>query len=574
MANYKIPNEIGQARQLNLNDTTGEIWSSKNIDLHTNPGKIKLARPMKQLMTDSNLGGDPIQALEVFSGKLYVLTDNTLYSDDTPFNNFTSASTSPQDSQDMVVFGGQLVIHAGTNIDAWDGSSYTDNWWTARGNPALTGGISAPPHMMEVLRIGAETLAVTDGSEVHAYTGGIGGSPILSTTVELGDNYIATCIKSSIRNAWIGTYTEDGSQALVFEWDGSATNYTQSYPVGAKAVLSMEIVDDVPILVTERGEIKMFNNSGFKTVAQFPFAFKPLFSDGVETSLIQRNNLARPIHPKGMKRHQNVVYIAVKFDDVATGFPIDERTPNGIWAFDLNTYSLSHLCSPQNSLLLNTAGALLIINERNGRIYFGSRDTDNLEGLWAEDLSTSSINYGYFTTPEIEAESITEAYNHLVSKALLGENDEIVVKYRVRNEVSYPQTFTSCVWATTTTFNTTQDLTDVKARYDAGERDEIEIVYGDGAGRLAQITKVEKSASTYTVTVDEAVGVAAGTSAIRFDNWKKIPKTMTQADGEFKEFGTSGKSGTFGQFKVTLKGYVGRPEIRAFMINTQPKFRK
>lgn len=573
MANFQIPNELGQARQLNLSDTSGEILSSKNIDLHTIPGKIKLARPMREVLDDTDLSGDGVEALEVFGGKIYVLTSGTLYSDDSPYDNFTSATSSPQDSQDMVVFGGQLVIHAGTNIDAWDGSNYTDNWWTARGNPALTGGINAPPHIMEVLRIGAETLAVTDGSEVHAYTGGIGGSPILSTTVDLGDTYIATCIKSSIRNAWIGSYTEDSNQALVFEWDGSATNYTQSYPVGAKAVLSMEIVDDVPIIVTERGEIKMFNNSGFKTVAQFPFAFKPLFADAVETALIQRNNHARPIHPKGMKRHQNVVYIAVNFEDVNTGFPIDDRTPNGIWAFDLTTYSLSHLCSPGNSSHFATSGALMIINDRNGRIYYGNRGVDTLESLYAEDLGSSSINYGYFITPEIESDNVTDAFNQTVSKALLGENDEIVVKYRYKNEVLYPQTFTSCVWTSAKVFNTTQDLSDIQTRYTAGHRDEIEIIYGSGAGRIAQITKVEKSANVYTVTVDEEIGTATETSAIRFDNWIKVPKSMTQANGEFLELGTGGEAGTFAQFKVALKGYVGRPEMRAFMINTQAKYR-
>jgi hypothetical protein len=61
MPTYKIPNQNGQVRQLNLNDTAGELSVSRNLDLRTNIGKIKLARPMKQVATATQIGDDLIQ---------------------------------------------------------------------------------------------------------------------------------------------------------------------------------------------------------------------------------------------------------------------------------------------------------------------------------------------------------------------------------------------------------------------------------------------------------------------------------------------------------------------------------
>lgn len=572
MATNKIPNINGQVRQLNINDTLGELWSTRNIDLHTNFGKIKLARPLKQVATSANVGNDAVQAFAVLGNKAYALTQTNLYRAGTPFTSWSLATASVSDAEDMVVFKGQLVITTNNNIDAYDGTTFTSNWWTARGNPTLTNNSPAviAPHVLEVVRIGTETLAVTDGNEVHAYTGGISGSPILSTTVELDEAFVATCIRSTIRNVFIGTYTEDADQAYVFEWDGASTNYTQAYPTGAKAVLSMEIIDDAPMIVTERGEIKVFNNAGFTTVAQFPFAPKPLFADGVETGLIQSDNMSRPIHPKGMKRAGNIVYIYVNFEDAEKNLNIDNRTHNGLWALDLTTFSLTHLASIDNEILLRQCSPVMAINDRGGRVFIGGRKYDGTDGIWIEDLGDNSDNYGYLTTVEIESDSVKDAYDEIITKQLLGQDDEIVVKYRMKNDVLLPITAENCAWVSTTQFNTTDDLSYIQTRFNAGELDEIEVITNVNGGFLAHITNIEKSSSTYQVTIDEAIGTAGETSIIRFDNWKKVENTVTQTDGEARRTGL-GDIGTFGQLKIEVRGKAGKPEIRQIITKTNTK---
>lgn len=582
MPSFYIPNQ-GFIRQLNLGDKAGELWSTWNIDLHTSPGKIKLARPLKVSATSATIDHTDIVGLNVLTGRGYALTDAVLYDSTQPYTSWASETTTPSDASDMTVFRGQLVLDTNNNLDAYDGSSYTSDWWTARGNPALTNNNPTVqvPRVLEVSRIGAETLVVTDGPNVHAYTGPIGSGTIgvggvVGVTVDLDTAFSASCFKSSIRRGWIGTFTEDAAEAYVFEWDVASTNYTQAYPTGAKAVLAMELIEDSPLIITERGEFRKFNGAGFTTVAQFPFATSPKFADGVETGLIQNNHLSRPVHPKGMKRVGNIVLINVAFADVANDKKaLDERSHNGIWALDLKTYSLTHLASPDNEQVFAASSPLMVINDRNGRIFTGGRKVTTAttdSGIWMEDLSDSTQHYGYFVTTEIESETGTEVFPGIWIKAALGANDSIRVKYRTTKDVLMPVNGLDGVWESSTKFNCTDtNLAQAKTRYDAGHRDELEVTVGSGAGRLAHITNLEKSSLTYSITVDEAVGTAGQAANIRIDNWKEIDRVYTDDDGEWLKFGTDGVNAPWIQFKVELRGRAGNPTIREIYVPTITK---
>lgn len=568
MATTKIPSNKG-IRQLNLNDTAGEFWSSRNIDLHTNPNKIKLARPMRQIADDTDLDGELPMAILVYSDDVHILTNDVLYRFNSDLTQLITETTSPSSADDGVIFDGQIVISDNQDVDAWDGNSYTTSWWTARGNPSLTRGNH---HLMEVVRIGAETLVVADGSSVHAYTGGIASGAVSSVTLDLAGSFKVTCIKHSIRKIFIGTYSEDLDQAYVFEWDGASTNYTQAFPVGAKAVLSMEIVDNVPVIITERGEIKMFNNAGFTTVSQLPFTTKPVFDESVTTGLIQPNPQARAVHSKGMKRFGNTLFIYTNFIDIDNDFPLDERSPNGIWVFNLKTYSLNHVSSLNNEVVYGQVTPLEYVNSENGRLYAGLLSSDTTHTgrtMWCEDLTLDAENEGYFVTSEIESDTVTDLYNEVVTKFKLDDSDEIKVKYRTTSVVDYPVKV-SGTWSETNVFNTTEDLSVVKARFDLGERDELEVITKVGDRIVGQITSIEKSASTYQVTIDSSCGIIDEDSKVQFDNWKLIPETLTSSDGNYRRLGI-GEAGTYGHFKVVIKGKNGYPEIRQFIVKSNAK---
>lgn len=584
MPTYKIPNQNGQIRQLNLNDTAGEILVSRNLDLRTVIGKAKLARPLKQVATATQIGNSLIQGFASTgtssqANELYAITDSVLYSSDNPFTSWASESTTPQAAEDCCVFQGQMIISTDDDLDAFNFiSTYTSDWWTARSNPSLTTNnpASTVPRVIDTARVGAETLVVLDGSNVYGYVGGITSGAVTSVTMDLDSSLTACCFKAGIRSGWIGTYTKKAEQAYVIQWDCASTNYTQAFPVGSKAVLAIELVDDVPLIVTERGEIKMFNNAGFTTVAQFPFATKATFVDQATNP----NNVNRPIHPKGMRRMGNTVYIQTNFRN-ADGSSVffDDKSHNGIWALDLTTYSLTHLASQGNEVLFDGQGAspLMVIDDYNGRLFVGGDRmnalTSSEEGIWMEDLSNSTTNYGYFVTTEINASDVKDVFDYLSIKALLGTDDEIKVKYRTSNDTSLPINISDATWTgvNENQFTSTDtDLATIKTRYDAGHRDEIEVLAGQSAGRLAHITNITYSNPTYTVTIDEQIGVDGETSYIRFDNWKLIDKTMTQTDGNVQRFGI-GVPASFAQFKIALSGKAGRPEIREILIKTNPK---
>jgi hypothetical protein len=573
MATRKLKSN-GYVKQLNLNDTVGELIQSFNIDLKESVGKIKLAYPLKKVANSTLLNDKSITGFGVLSannGTVYAITDSQggfskILSSQKPYTSWTDVTDgAPSNLGDATVFGGQLVVAESTDLGAFDGSDYTSGWWTDRGNPAL-GTFNTNPHILETLYIGAETLVVTDGNEVHAYTGGIDSGAVVSVTVELGGDFLATCLKPSIRRVWIGTMTEDSNEARVFEWDGASTNYTQSYPVGTKGVLAMEIVNDTPLIITDTGEIKMFNNVGFTTVAQFPFAFKPHTADGILFGDIEKDALLRPIHPKGIKKVGNIVYIMVNWKD--DDLPIDEKTPAGLWTLDLTTYSLTHLSSPDNQQIFEQSAPILAIEDGVTRLFTGGKLLDGEVGIWIEDLGATN-HYGHFTSVEIESDSIEDSFNQIVIKALLGTSDSVVVKYRGENDVLLPINFTG-TWLTSNQINTTFDLSHALTRFTEGHYDEVEITSGSGSGRLAHITDISASSGTYQITLDETIGTAGESATARIDNWIKIPERMTQADGEVKRLGI-GEVSSWVQVKVEMRGKSGYPEIREIQLLTNNK---
>lgn len=584
MATYKIPTENG-VRQLNLNDTSGELWSTFNIDLHSNTGKIRLARPLSLIEPSTSFDGasnnqdSVIQAIvygNVGDGqKVYILTNENLYNSTTDFNSYTEIASGAANALDAVIFDGKLIVTTSGNLDYWDGATDTfqENWWTAAGGTALqtvTSGVSPYPFIMENVRIGEETLVVTAGNVIRAYTGAVSGGGTF-TSVEIDNSQFATCVKGGIDKVYVGCGTTTGEDAYVFRWDGAATNYDVAYPVGAKMVLAMELVDNTPLIVTERGEIKLFNGVGFTRIGQFPFTDKPTATaDYISDTSLKQTQLM--MHPKGIKVVNRNVFMVVNPSDGT--LPVDERTPAGLWVFNLDTKSLNHIASAGNEQdTVNNTPILMLPNEDTGRIFIAGNIAydDTLDGLYREDLSTSA-HYGYAVTTEIQSDSVQDAFKEIIIKALLGTTDEIVVKYRTSKDILYPITSDGCVWASSSIIHSTDDLSAVLTRFESGKRDEVEIIKGTGAGRLAHITDIEFSGSVYRITLDESFGTAGNSADIRIDDWIKVPVTMTASDGDIKRFGLGEDNvGTYCQIKVELRGKSGHPEIRQIMLKTNAK---
>lgn len=567
MSTFTIPNSQGQIRQVNRGDIYGELWATNNIDLTSSPGKIQTAKRLGRVMTSTELSDNDVQALAVHDGTYYMLNTEELFSnsneDPTSSNWSAEAGTGSASGlsfgfeSDMVSFDGALLLSQQTDIAKWiSGGSFTKQWWTGISGTALT---SDKPHIMHVHRTGVDTLFVLDGSNIRYYNSTAGHS-----TVPLESLYTASCIASGIDNVWVGTYNEIEGNAYVYKIQVGNTTASQAYKVDGRAVLSIDVIDDIPYIITERGQIQAFNGAGFTTVASFPFAYKSLLIDGVRPGLVQDTSISRAIHPKGMRAYNKSLFINIntknEYSSAFNNAVVDERSPSGIWELNTETGVLNHryLIPGETTELgthtLDRTSPILVVDNQYTKLLVAGEPTGSAGaiGLFGDSSDTPQ---SYFITPEIVAQTIQEAWDKVVIKAdTLPASAEVTVKYRTSKNASYPY-YDDVTWLNTTQFNTTD--TTIGAA-DVG--DEVEIMSGAYAGQMMHITAITGT-STFTVTVDESIGTLNDTSKIRVQNWKKIDSSYLTADGEYKSIGVNETTGWI-QFKVVMSGDI---TIRQFI---------
>lgn len=181
---------------------------------------------------------------------------------------------------------------------------------------------------------------------------------------------------------------------------------------------------------------------------------------------------------------------------------------------------------------------------------------------------------GYYISPKILAQNITDTYNNfsIKFKKLASELDKIIIKYRVTDDnfekidIGSSETNWRATWTSSTTFTSTQ--TDLA---NAREGDEIEFLSGAAGGLLTHITNITENSGTYTITIDETYEnyTSGDLSRFIFRNWKKFA-TISYGSGEAEDGYFSkqlGATGKFIQFKIELRG-IG-VQIEELQINNK-----
>lgn len=575
MSIFTIPNNRGQIRQINSGDLFGELNETFNIDLTTSEGKIKVSQKLTPVLTEGTDIGTPagFGDILVWDGKYFVLTEDEVYScavtdDPTDPSNWSEviAIGDLDINSTAVIFDGQMRISLNTNIARWNGSdSYANNWWTAEvsGAEALNADV---PHTLAVVQSQKETIYVTDGSRIQYLEKG--NTPKI---VQLDSNVTATCLSPGLSGAmWVGTFNDTNGQAQVYEIYtgevvGSTSVYRQAYPVNASAVLAIWMRDNVPYIVTEKGEIQAFNGAGFTTLAEFPFKYANRAINGIRSGQIQNSNRSRPVHPRGVAVHEDSVFInvATKADITDTDYPVDTRSHSGIWEFNMKTgvlnhrFSFAHQTGDAGDLVQSFAYPLLVVDNDYTFLMAGGFDAVNSrDNIY---MTTSDTPRGWFITPEITSGTITDAYEAIYHKAkTLADGDEIVTMYRTSKRDTIRGTIN---WTGTNTCTSTDDFSNAEVG------DLIRVVSGTGAGRYANITAISASTATYSITLDNAIGTNGTTSDIYCDNFKRDPEAYTRADGEYKQQGGYGTNPWI-QFAVFLTGAI---EYRQFTVKGNDK---
>jgi hypothetical protein len=560
MSTQKIPNSQKQIIQSNDGDYKGNLWSTFNIDLDSNPGMIKTSKKLTSAVGADTIDTDSVvQALQIHDGFYYLATNDDVYR--CSVNQDPRIETNWSDvgsfqafdlglETDMTSFAGLLLVSFGTDIASWVGTTLTEDWWTdVTSGTALT---ASKTHTLEVLRTGNDTLFVTDGNLIRYYNAAAG-----HTTVTLDTLMTANCLTPSLDRMWVGTYTEVENHAYVYEIQVGNAAANQAYEVDGRVCLTMFTYNNVPYVITERGYIQAFNGAGFQTIAQFPWANESKVMEGCRPGNVQDSATSKAIHPKGAKVKGKYCYIYVTTEDeYQNGVKINDRSPSGVWVLDLETYSLTHRyaltaeTTDYGVHLVDRSGPLLITNTPETRIMVGA-EVEGQGGVWMESDETAQ---GYFTTVRHESDSIADNFEKFVVKHDLLDTDETIrTKYKDVTAPGLPYTVTDISWLSATQFTTVNTLTGIE------EGDEVEIISGYRSGYQCHITEIS-GGFTKTVKVDESIGLLSELSDIQINRWKKIePNDETNA--ERIVYGSEEGSSPVREYKVVMKGNVKVREV-------------
>lgn len=183
-------------------------------------------------------------------------------------------------------------------------------------------------------------------------------------------------------------------------------------------------------------------------------------------------------------------------------------------------------------------------------------------------------NRGYFVTPKLFLNSITEKIQNVIIKhSPLDKNDAIILKVKNKEYLGVPvsspnSASTSYItWTGKREGYTTSDLSKIKELFDADIEIEVEFTAGSGAGQMVKLKNILESSGTYTLEMEEDVfGASSGKlSYFVMDTWKVCGSVDqdTEKEGVFDcPVAAEGKSP---QFKIELRGY--QTTIEDILIN-------
>lgn len=578
------PKDSKKFSQPNLGDTQGNLWSTYNIDLSKNPGRIRttecqnvynedddaqLADNTAFAFFDPTSGGDPV--FVAYNGAVFFGgTDPTdPYTQDILAGTPTATTST---SGDMKVFNDKLYVTTTTKLKRLaHGGTWSDIATITSGNS----------HQLCVY--GDRLYFVDLGNKVHSMNLAETVVTTGSFTLDLSffPGHIAWIVPGSNR-IWIGFTTNNGSRGLVFEWDGQSENiWSKNYALEAQGSDGCAIWNDVPYILDIEGRLLAFNGSNFEEVSRLP-----VLQYDVLPSSYASHSSSGLCHYNGIRYMNDAIYILV--DNQTTGeLGMQENFPGGVYEYTKEN-GLVHKYSPSlteyggsikdyGSEVIGYAGAIFDatvrfsnVTNHNASILFGASIKKNAGNSWSA-IFTDVLNpdakvikqSGYFVTPWLESNQVTDVWKAIVLKyrKFLGETDKIVVKYRVTKDV--PLVEQNAVWINTTSLTVTgTDFSELEVG------DEIEVLAGYGAGKCAHIAIISNVGTTYTLTLDDIVpGVtAADVSRVRFQKWRKLP-VIDQTDVQFKNLPLYfDNKDTEVQFKIVAEWINPENEIREVIV--------
>jgi len=551
---YVIPQkDTKKLIQPNTGDTGGNLWSTFNINLSKNKGRVLSTRALaagksteEQLSTmklptafayfDYNNTGEP----------LFIAYAAKMFSTLTPWASWSAftgtgepnITTDKYADVDMKVFNGKLyATTTGTGSHYLTSLAPSGTW----SNVATIG--SGDTQNLHILCSFKDRLYFTrDNFKIHSmdYTETVATSGAYTVVSPILGGHISW-MKEGSNKIWIGWTSNDGSRGSIFEWDGISIVMSKEYKIEAQGSCTCVIKNDIPYILDVEGRLLAFNGSNFQEIARLPISN----SDYPVSNYIQ-NSGVKLSHFNGslLARDQllfNINPVLPRLDRYL------ENCQAGIWEYSEDSgfthkYAVSStkvgdpiLEYGQEDLLsvgamfdgFTTNDNITESTTRQGQILFGARSNQTsspfIIGIdnTLDDVKKSS----YIITQWLESQQIDDVWKNIIIKyrKLLETSDKIKVKYRT---VKIDAPLIGFAWTSTTTLTVNSTIWSEIVNYDAG--DEIEIMSGNGSGKCVNITNITNAGTTYTVTIDESITSASGSSLGKFQHWIKLPEIQNK----------------------------------------------
>jgi len=582
-------------QQFNKGDVFGSLSASKNIDLESNEGVVRVSPKLTLSTKDNDSGitglGIPhafathtISATERYwvacgigattsvngTGKLL----HTGSADPTSaFVNDTFGSTPTTihaDFSDMIEWangnnaganqGKSLFVStfasSTSQIHQLFAATWNNTWYTTTvsGSFTVQGGIkNMCPAFNGRMYIIDDDLVIYVPPAAAAVLSGAG-------TLDFLGEYRPIWIRSSSDRLWISLMTFDkniGTRGAIGMWDTTGTQLNKVIPINSPCALSGVVKDDVPYILDAFGVLRKFDGLAFKEIARLPVAnLKNREMPGIYDDLT--NN--RWVHHRGMEVVDGKININVSNIDVDGNAVLE--MPAGVWEYD-EAHGLYHKNSPSfgstdygafNVPTIGVGAIKSIGRSASGSLvgskYFSDANTARI-GLFYNDLIDNVQKYGYLITQQIFTENFEETWNKIGArfKKLLNINNKIWLKYRTEAVDPVEARIT---WVDTNTFTTP---TDVRAYIGY----EVEILQGDGAGKCSKIVSVATGASFTVVLAETFTGATTNTAKARFQFWKEVG-TVTSQDVQSVKFTIDEPATVKIQLKVCLQ-FQGEDEL-------------
>lgn len=586
----KIPQEdqVGNKilTQPNINDISGTFWSTFNIDVNTNKGRIRIA-PRLLINTSSATQvdmGTPVAFKKVQEGannNWYLSAGDKIYKGggvpNTVFVPDTATSTPSMNGgskPDLEIYNLDLYAAAGGLFKL---NSAGTAWSTITSG---TGSFGGP------LFIYANKLYF---GNTFSQIGSYDGSTVIKPNGPPNTNQYAldlnayqaniiSCARPASNKIWIGAYSDEGSRGYMHTWDGSAVQVINSYPIEAMMPMAVTIMNDIPYVMDSNGILRAYNGGYFLEVARLP----------IELTKFLKNPLgavtARFIHPNGMITRGDSILMLINNQNADNGGTINENLPSGVWEYTKANglvhkgsasrwvYGTSTTVADYGQIRLSAVGALADAKSlntsatTNGDLFIGATyftDASSTESaVFINDTQNVVQKVGNFVTPKIDSENIRDSWNKIFvkHKKFLDSADKVILKYRTEDPAP---TEVFITWTSTTSFTTTTNIL-TKEGY------EVEITQGTGSGQTAHISAISSSNASgsfvYTVTLDDTITGASGTAKVRIQNWTKIG-TISDQVTQVSDFTISPIS-TWIQLKVYAV-FTGKNEIEEIILTNE-----